>query len=58
MRGPAGGRPLTLVHHDARPDNVFVAVDAAPPSAGLIDWQFGGIGVGPAADLAGLVSGV
>ena len=57
MMGPDGGRPLTLVHHDARPDNVFVAVDAAPPSAVLIDWQFVGIGVGPAADLAWLVSG-
>jgi hypothetical protein len=50
------GGPRTLLHHDARGDNLFwVDVDTlAPPSVIFLDWQIAGQGVG-AFDLAWFV---
>lgn len=49
--------PLTLVHLDCRPDNLFVSRGEAGPRLALIDWENAALGRGPI-DLAYFISGL
>jgi hypothetical protein len=47
--------PRTLLHHDARADNLFWGATNAPGGVVFLDWQMAGQGVGPL-DLAWFTS--
>lgn len=51
--GAAG--PVTLLHHDARTDNLFWGAPGVPGGVVFLDWQMAGQGVGPL-DLAWFLS--
>lgn len=47
--------PVTLLHHDARTDNLFWGAADVPGGVVFLDWQMAGLGVGPL-DLAWFLS--